>query len=177
VRKPCGKAAEEPARQIFDTYLQSQPVRSNVAWEKVGEHDDPPDYWLTIGKNKYAVEVTSVSETLIGGRDLRAGLAEVTRFAKQNRLTQDDTPVIACFPDAQATEMLSRTIEKKRGKMESKNVPKPWILLLWHDGLFVEPALMLKCAIHDHGGFHTAFLAWDHPVSAGKILWSEVPSL
>jgi len=57
-----GREAEEPCREAYDSYLKSRYPSACVRWEK--PEQDPPDFWLTMADRKYAVEVTTLMESL-----------------------------------------------------------------------------------------------------------------
>jgi hypothetical protein len=55
---------EEFCRSRFDAYLQQQNVSERIEWQ---EGPDPPDYYLTVGDQKFAVEVTTIDEKVVIG--------------------------------------------------------------------------------------------------------------
>jgi hypothetical protein len=59
---------EEHCKTAFDTFLKQQYQALDIVWAD-GDRNKPPDYFLQIRSNKYAVEVTSIIErTMFGNR-------------------------------------------------------------------------------------------------------------
>ena len=56
-----GSKREEFCKERFNSFLVDIKRCENVQWEK---GDEPPDYYLSIGSNKYAVEVTTIMDIL-----------------------------------------------------------------------------------------------------------------
>jgi hypothetical protein len=52
---------EEHCRNAFDTFLKQRYQAGDITWT-TGDRNKPPDYFLQLRCNKYAVEVTSVLE-------------------------------------------------------------------------------------------------------------------
>ena len=87
---------EELARASFDRWLRGSLGFSNPEWQVVSGSDEPPDYYLTLDTQHYAVEVTAISEQDdVDGRSMppasvTAGqddfLRAVERTAKQKDL-------------------------------------------------------------------------------------------
>jgi hypothetical protein len=69
MRKIIGRDAEEPCRLTFNKWLEKVACNQDIAWEK-GEPNHPPDYFLTVGSKRYAVEVTSLVDAF-GSTDRR----------------------------------------------------------------------------------------------------------
>jgi hypothetical protein len=53
---------EEFCRSRFDAYLQQRNVSERIEWQ---EGPEPPDYYLAVGDQRFAVEVTTISEKLM----------------------------------------------------------------------------------------------------------------
>jgi len=49
---------EKFCQDSFDVYLRKQLQTSGIAWKRVPRGDDPPDFYVTLGQNTFAVEVT-----------------------------------------------------------------------------------------------------------------------
>ncbi|MCC6298064.1 MAG: hypothetical protein IT314_02110 [Anaerolineales bacterium] len=59
---------EEYAKTSFDEYLRSKYPNIVIKWEDVPQQKEPPDYYLDLGVNKIAVEVTTLMESVdLGG--------------------------------------------------------------------------------------------------------------
>lgn len=50
--------------KVFETYLLQNSIDTICVWNRVRGGNDPPDYYLTLGNQKYAVEVTSTSPVI-----------------------------------------------------------------------------------------------------------------
>lgn len=62
---------EEFCHSQFNEFLHSFPSPSTIHWDEVPQHEEPPDYYVTLDGKKYAVEVTTLMETIsVGRRDL-----------------------------------------------------------------------------------------------------------
>lgn len=49
---------EDFCKKSFSKYLKDRMCAIDMNWEKVRQGEDPPDFYLTLGKVKFAVEVT-----------------------------------------------------------------------------------------------------------------------
>ena len=58
---------EELCRSIFNTYLLTFFAREEIVWIPVEQRYEPPDYYLELSGEKYAVEVTSLIEKMRTG--------------------------------------------------------------------------------------------------------------
>ena len=58
---------EELAKMEFDRLLKNILGVANLKWTEVEQDEEPPDYYLEINSNKYAVEVTSIWEMFVLG--------------------------------------------------------------------------------------------------------------
>ncbi len=58
---------EELSRIKFDNYLKRLLPVNNIEWQEVKQRDEPPDYYLFLSGEKYAVEVTSLMENIDWG--------------------------------------------------------------------------------------------------------------
>jgi len=56
------RSDEEHCRVAFDRFLEGENPASHREWCEVPADQEPPDYYLTLGAERYAVEVTSVVE-------------------------------------------------------------------------------------------------------------------
>jgi hypothetical protein len=61
------RADEELCRAQFDTFMKKFFTPSQVTWEEVAQQNEPPDYYLLLGTMKFAVEVTTLIETVSVG--------------------------------------------------------------------------------------------------------------
>ena len=55
---------EESCRSEFDDFLRKASPSVVIRWHEVRQQDEPPDYYLSLDGIEYAVEVTSLMETL-----------------------------------------------------------------------------------------------------------------
>ncbi len=58
---------EELCRSMFDVHLLTLFEREEIKWTPVERRDEPPDFYLELAGNKYAVEVTSLIEKMRTG--------------------------------------------------------------------------------------------------------------
>ena len=59
---------EELCRAVFDTYLLTLFASEEIIWTPVEQQDEPPDFYLELAGENYAVEVTSLIEKMrMGG--------------------------------------------------------------------------------------------------------------
>jgi len=58
---------EELCRSIFDTILLTLFARDEIIWTPVEQRHEPPDYYVELSGEKYAVEVTSLIEKMRTG--------------------------------------------------------------------------------------------------------------
>jgi hypothetical protein len=56
-----GREDEECCKEVFDKFLKRIDASKNIVWKKV---DDPPDYELYLSGKKFAVEATSIFDTI-----------------------------------------------------------------------------------------------------------------
>ncbi|MCI0521639.1 MAG: hypothetical protein L0Z70_15450 [Chloroflexi bacterium] len=59
---------EELCRSVFDEYLLNLFESEEITWTPVKQRDEPPDFYLKLAGENYAVEVTSLIETIRVGR-------------------------------------------------------------------------------------------------------------
>jgi hypothetical protein len=86
-------ATEEFCRSKFDEFLRRQSPSVSLKWHEVLQQDEPPDYYLELGEAKYAVEVTTLMESVSVGstsipqaavvQSLWHFVDEVEQFARQ----------------------------------------------------------------------------------------------
>ena len=55
---------EELAKSAFTKFLNMRPERLRIKWAAVPQKFEPPDYYLAIEENHYAVEVTGITDTI-----------------------------------------------------------------------------------------------------------------
>jgi len=55
---------EELAKSAFTKFLNMRPEQLRIKWDTVPQKFEPPDYYLFIEENRYAVEVTGITETI-----------------------------------------------------------------------------------------------------------------
>jgi len=67
VKKQGKRSDEEFGKSKFDEFLKSLSLDNNLTWEK---GDEPPDYYLYINGNKYAVEITTLMEKVSIGDNI-----------------------------------------------------------------------------------------------------------
>ena len=77
---------EEIAKTEFDTLLRTNMGIGNIAWNEVQQIDEPPDFYLLIDRERYAVEVTSVFDE-IEVNDM--GLPSIAISASISKLVND----------------------------------------------------------------------------------------
>src|SRR5689334_11080515 len=59
---------EEHAKASFDRYLRNKYPNITIEWEDVEQQNEPPDYFVYLGTEKIAVEVTTLMEAVeLGG--------------------------------------------------------------------------------------------------------------
>lgn len=58
------RADEEYCKSKFDAFLKRYVDPTAVVWEEVSQRDEPPDYFLHLHGVKFAVEVTTLMETI-----------------------------------------------------------------------------------------------------------------
>ena len=59
--------SEEFCRVSFDKYLRKTILTNKLLWEDVDEESEPPDFYLTVERTTYAVEVTQLIEKVDTG--------------------------------------------------------------------------------------------------------------
>ncbi|MDE3090782.1 MAG: hypothetical protein KGJ80_15510, partial [Chloroflexota bacterium] len=58
------RSDEEFCRSEFDKFLRESLGKTSIVWEEVAQSSEPPDYYLQLGDYRFAVEVTSIRETI-----------------------------------------------------------------------------------------------------------------
>jgi hypothetical protein len=80
--------SEEFCKESFDKYLRKTIPTHQLLWEDVDEKAEPPDFYLTVERTRYAVEVTQMIEKGdIGVKNLlpvRVIRDVLTRFVKED---------------------------------------------------------------------------------------------
>jgi hypothetical protein len=99
------RADEERCRLAFDSYVKKVSMATEVVWESC-EANDPPDYYVYLDNVKFAVEVTTLMETIqVGTIGLRQEAINqclwqfvegVERAAKSSGML--DGGYLVCFP-------------------------------------------------------------------------------
>jgi len=72
---------EEFARSEFDRFLRGRTGDEKPVWDEVAQAEEPPDFYLSLGAKRYAVEVTGIlSQTELGaGRVPQIGVVVSSR--------------------------------------------------------------------------------------------------
>ena len=66
--KSSKKHSEELCKNSFDRFLKNLLPYSSISWEDVPQKCEPPDYYLCIDDNRYAVEVTILMKKVNVGK-------------------------------------------------------------------------------------------------------------
>ncbi|NQT82049.1 hypothetical protein HQ563_03440 [bacterium] len=72
--------------RCLEQHLRTRLPDENISWERLQRGKDPPDFWLSMGTRRFAVEVTSLVEILQSGPPEVSEIcywACLTRLAKQ----------------------------------------------------------------------------------------------
>ena len=67
---------EELCRSIFDVYLLTLFEREAIKWASVEKRHEPPDFYLELAGNKYAIEVTALIEKMRTGGKRRSPVSQ-----------------------------------------------------------------------------------------------------
>ncbi len=51
---------EEVSKESFTSWLNTKSISKSIRWQEVKQEDEPPDWYLTIGDVRYAIEATSI---------------------------------------------------------------------------------------------------------------------
>ncbi len=71
---------EELCREYLEGFLRTTLGDTRIDWRRVPQRDQPPDYYLELPGARFAVEVTSLAETVcVGGREMPAETYEARR--------------------------------------------------------------------------------------------------
>jgi hypothetical protein len=135
-------------------YLKQGCGDQNIQLQK--EEDDPPDFWLSIDGNTFAVEETSIAEeaTVKGIAIARKkGRTSGSLGSKWEGEVQDELP-----------GLIQNAVLVKRLKLEKKGVPQQCrgIILLFYDAYGYAEAGDAKIALRNVRGydwFHSVFWA------------------
>lgn len=127
-------------------YLKQKCGYQNLEVERVPKGQDPPDFWLNIDGNRFAVEETSIAMQNTVTRVGHAGL-------KWEGEVQDEI-----------TGLIQNAVLVKKAKLEKKGVPRQCIgiiLLLYDVYGFgdAEDAQTALRKVHGHDWFHSVFWA------------------
>lgn len=74
---------EEFCKAQFDTFVKRFFAPSQVTWHEVAQQHEPPDYYLLLDNTKYAVEVTTLVESVRVGTSSQMPPSAVHRFLEQ----------------------------------------------------------------------------------------------
>jgi len=128
----------------------------DVRVRRAEDHHDPPDFWLNVDGNRFAVEETSIVdqktvESIAAAR--RKGLNHGCLGLKWEGEAQDDLAVL-----------IQNAVSVKRSKLEKMGVPKQCsdIILLLYDAYAYGDAEDAKIALRKvigYGWFHSIFWA------------------
>ncbi len=92
---------EEFCREAFDGFLRKHLAKEEPRWDGVKQCDEPPDYYLDIGTDRFAVEVTSIVDYItVNGSEkssvgIAAGLVEFCKERGQEAL--DEGVLHGCY--------------------------------------------------------------------------------
>ncbi len=71
---------EEFCRSRFDAYLQQRNVSERIEWQ---EGPEPPDYYLAVGDQRFAVEVTTISDKIDVGSGKEIEREKLVEYRKR----------------------------------------------------------------------------------------------
>ena len=148
-------------------YLKQKGAHRSIQYRRA--EDDPPDYWLSIDGDTFAVEETSAADE-----------PTIARIAKQRRQgTQGGVVGIKWEGEAQdgLAKLFEDSVETKRAKLEKKGVPQQCrkIILLFYDAYNFGDASNSAKALQRVPGyewFHSIFRAppdWSRPHDGHRI--------
>jgi len=80
MKKIIGRDAEEPCRLAFNTWLKEVACNQDIVWEE--GNPDPPDYFLTVGSKRFAVEVTTLVDAF-GSTDTGRTYCAILKHRRQ----------------------------------------------------------------------------------------------
>jgi hypothetical protein len=135
-------------------YLKQRCGHQNIQVQR--EQDDPPDFWLSIDGNRFAVEETSIAtEATVKGIAIarKKGSTFGRIGSKWEGEAQDEV-----------AELIQGAVSSKRSKLEKKGVPQQCrdIILLLYDAYGYGDAEDAKIAlrnVHGYDWFHSVFWA------------------
>lgn len=81
---------EETTKASFDDLLKRLLPTKTIVWEEVPQAHEPPDWYLQVGTDRYAVEATSISRhysTQTGEKPENSIIATLNRFVKEIEVT------------------------------------------------------------------------------------------
>jgi hypothetical protein len=137
-------------------HLKQRCGYQDIQVERVKRGQDPPDFWLFVGGNKFAVEETSIATEKVIKRiaiDRKKGKNSGSLGWKWEGEVQDELAAL-----------MQTALQKKRPKLEEKNVPDQCggiILVLYDAHAFgdLEDAKIALQKVHGYDWFHSIFWA------------------
>lgn len=139
-------------------YLKQRCSHQNVEIQK--ELNDPPDFWLSIDGNRFAVEETSITS-----EDTVKGIAVARRQGR-------NSGSLGCKWEGEVqnelAELIQKAVRAKREKLERKGVPQQCrdIILLLYDAHAFGDAQDAKIALETVEGYD-----WFHSIFWAKVGW------
>jgi hypothetical protein len=135
-------------------YLKQRCGHQNIQVQR--EQDDPPDFWVSIDGNRFAVEETSIATE---------GAVKHIAIARKKRRSSGS---LGCKWEgevqAELAELIQKAVRTKREKLKQKGVPQQCrdiILLLYDAHAFgdSEDAKVALQTVHGYDWFHSVFWA------------------
>jgi len=137
-------------------YLKQECGHQDIQVQRVQKGHDPPDFWLSIDGNKFAVEETSIAM-----EDTVKGIA-IARTKGRN------SGPLGCKWEGEVQEelagLIQTAVQKKQRKLERKGAPQRCrdnILLLYDAYAFgdAEDGRLALQQVHGYDWFHSIFWA------------------